>query len=47
MKAVALIRVAEPRVDVAGRVPLADPPALHAGAAAGTLPSGKTIVTVN
>jgi NADPH:quinone reductase-like Zn-dependent oxidoreductase len=33
-------------IDVAERVPLADLPALHARAAAGTLPSGKVTVTV-
>ncbi|NUP53461.1 MAG: NADP-dependent oxidoreductase [Catenulispora sp.] len=36
----------ELRVEVARRVPLADLPALHADAAAGTLPGGKVVVLV-
>jgi len=34
----------ELRIEVARRVPLAELAALHADAAAGNLPSGKTIV---
>ena len=40
----ALVDSGELRVDVAERVPLAELPALHARAAAGTLPGGKIIV---
>ncbi|MFE2971305.1 NADP-dependent oxidoreductase [Streptomyces sp. NPDC059340] len=40
-----LIDGGELRVEVAQRVPLAELPALHADAAAGTLPSGKVVVT--
>ncbi|SNY72302.1 NADP-dependent oxidoreductase [Paractinoplanes atraurantiacus] len=40
----ALVDSGELRVDIAARVPLAELPALHADAAAGKLPSGKTIV---
>ncbi|SCF47247.1 NADP-dependent oxidoreductase [Micromonospora mirobrigensis] len=42
----ARVGTGELRVDVARRVALADLPALHADAAAGTLPSGKVVVTV-
>ncbi|GAB3795917.1 hypothetical protein GCM10027605_02780 [Micromonospora zhanjiangensis] len=37
-----------PHVAVPGKeaLPLADPPALHADATAGTLPSGKLVITV-
>ena len=41
---VKLVDAGELRVDIAARVPLADLPAVHADAAAGKLPSGKTIV---
>lgn len=41
---VALVDSGELRVDVAERVPLEELPALHARAAAGTLPGGKIIV---
>jgi NADPH:quinone reductase-like Zn-dependent oxidoreductase len=41
---VALVDRGELRVEVARRVPLAELPALHAEAAAGTLPSGKIVV---
>ncbi|XVU22872.1 NADP-dependent oxidoreductase [Actinoplanes sp. CA-054009] len=41
-----LVDAGELTVDIAARVPLADLPALHADAATGKLPSGKTIVTV-
>jgi NADPH:quinone reductase-like Zn-dependent oxidoreductase len=41
---VALVDRGELRVDVAARVPLAELPALHADAAAGSLPSGKVVV---
>ncbi|GAA0459934.1 NADPH:quinone reductase [Paractinoplanes deccanensis] len=40
----ALVDDGELRVEVAERVPLAELPALHASAAAGTLPSGKVVV---
>ncbi|WP_306209150.1 NADP-dependent oxidoreductase [Actinoplanes sp. RD1] len=43
---VALVDAGELRVEVARRVPLAELPALHAEAAAGTLPSGKITVTL-
>ncbi|MFF7159509.1 zinc-binding dehydrogenase [Streptomyces sp. NPDC008139] len=41
---VELIDRGELRVDVARRLPLAELPALHAAAAAGTLPGGKVVV---
>ena len=41
---VALVDSGELHVDVAQRAPLADLPAVHAQAAAGTLPSGKTVI---
>ncbi|WP_405092266.1 NADP-dependent oxidoreductase [Micromonospora sp. NBC_01392] len=44
---VSLVDRGELHVDVARRVPLAELPALHADAAAGALPSGKTIVVVD
>ncbi|MGK5683542.1 NADP-dependent oxidoreductase [Actinoplanes sp. URMC 104] len=44
---VELVDRGELRVEVARRVPLAELPALHADAAAGTLPSGKIIITTN
>jgi NADPH:quinone reductase-like Zn-dependent oxidoreductase len=44
---VELIDGGELRVEVGGRVPLAELPALHADAAAGALPSGKVVVTPN
>jgi NADPH:quinone reductase-like Zn-dependent oxidoreductase len=43
---VELVDRGELRVEVAQRVPLAGLPALHASAAAGELPSGKTVVLV-
>ena len=44
---VELVDRGELRVEVARRVPLAELPALHADAAAGTLPSGKIIIATN
>ncbi|WP_433536853.1 NADP-dependent oxidoreductase [Micromonospora sp. CA-249363] len=43
---VSLVDSGELHVDIARRVPLAELPALHADAAAGTLPSGKVVVDV-
>ncbi|MEY9908372.1 NADPH:quinone reductase-like Zn-dependent oxidoreductase [Catenulispora sp. MAP12-49] len=43
---VGLIDRGELRIEIAQRIPLAELPALHAGAAAGRLPSGKTVVLV-
>ncbi|SBT49358.1 NADP-dependent oxidoreductase [Micromonospora auratinigra] len=42
----ARVNTGELRVEVARRIALADLPALHADVAAGTLPSGKVVVTV-
>jgi NADPH:quinone reductase-like Zn-dependent oxidoreductase len=41
---VALVDRGELRIEVARRVPLAELPALHADAAAGTLPGGKIVI---
>ena len=41
---VALIDSGELRIEVAQRVPLAELPAVHAQAATGKLPGGKTVI---
>ncbi|MEW9555815.1 hypothetical protein AB0H75_46285, partial [Nonomuraea sp. NPDC050783] len=43
---VALVDSGDLRVQVAQHVPLAELPAVHAQAAAGTLPGGKTVIVV-